>query len=154
MRGGPPYTLSESPDAAENDYTASDWSCEVQESDQRVTAQVENGVLEGNVVKVPSNTTVVCTIVNIRDPAELKLVKKVEGKAKADDWTLSAKAEKPDDDLDFSNKGGSGQFETVYAGTEYTLAESGPGGYSPSDWVCAVVPKDEQVDPQESRRSI
>ena len=60
----------------------------------------------------------------------MKLVKQVEGKNNPDDWTLTAKAAAPDDGLNISTPGGSGQFEDVYAGTEYTLAETGPGGYT------------------------
>jgi hypothetical protein len=48
--------------------------------------------------------------------------------------------------LNISTPGGSGQFVQVYAGTQYTLAETGPGGYSPSDWVCLT--SDEQPVPE------
>ena len=136
-----PYTLSESPNAEENNYTASQWSCQIQDDDRVDTAAV-NGILNGNVVKVPSNTTVVCTIVNTRNTAELKLVKKVEGKD-PNAWTLTAKADDTEkQDLNVSNKGGEGDFEPVYAGTEYQLKEEGPGGYTPSDWQCELAPQD------------
>ena len=69
-----------------------------------------------------------CEITNDRNTAELKLVKKVDGgSAKADDWTLTAKAAAPLNDKNISTPGGSGVFETVYSGIDYTLAETGPG---------------------------
>ena len=147
-----PYTLSESPNAAENNYTASDWSCEVQQGD-RGTAAVDNGILDGDVVKVPTDTTVVCTIVNTRDLAKLKLIKQVEGKADADEFILTATADDQEkQDLNISTPGGSGTLDPVYAGTEYTLKETGPGGYSPSDWVCLPasepIPTSNQVEGQ------
>ena len=148
-----PYTLSESPNAAENNYTAGEWSCEVQQDD-RGTAAVDNGILDGDVVKVPSNTTVVCTIVNTRDLAKLKLIKQVSGgKAQADEFILTAKADPEEkQDLNISTPGGSGTLDPVYADTEYTLKETGPGGYSPSDWVCLPasepIPTTNQVEGQ------
>ena len=142
-----PYTLSESPNAEENDYTAGEWDCQIQDSDKQVSPQVNNDIQDGNVVKVPSKTTVVCTIVNTRNTAELKLVKKVEGKD-PNAWTLTAKAAATEkQDLNVSNLGNEGDFEPVYAGTEYELKEDGPGGYTPSDWQCVLTPKDEQVEP-------
>ncbi|MDI9627195.1 MAG: DUF5979 domain-containing protein, partial [Acidobacteriota bacterium] len=133
-----PYTLSESPNAAENNYTAGDWSCEVQQGDDRVSAQVERQLLVGDVVTVPSNTTVVCTIVNKRDTAQLKLIKSVEGgKVVADKFLLTAEADATEkQDLNISTPGGSGEFKDVYAGTVYTLDETGPAGYTRGDWVC------------------
>ncbi|MEI2621454.1 MAG: DUF5979 domain-containing protein [Candidatus Nanopelagicales bacterium] len=138
-----PYTLSESPNAAENNYTAGEWSCEVQQDD-RGTAAVNNGIIDGNVVKVPSKTTVVCKIVNTRDLAKLKLIKQVSGgKAQKDEFILTAKADPEEkQDLNISTPGGSGTLDPVYAETEYTLKETGPGGYSPSDWVCLPAKED------------
>ncbi|HNL52347.1 MAG TPA: DUF5979 domain-containing protein, partial [Actinomycetota bacterium] len=66
--------------------------------------------------------------------------------ADPDSWTLTAQAAAPENDRNISTPGGSGQYETVYAGTEYTLGETGPGGYSPSDWVC--LRDDEEPLPQ------
>ncbi len=91
-----------------------------------------------------SDESASCDVYNTRGLAELKLVKQVEG-ANADDWTLTAKAETPNDKRNVSTPGGSGKFETVYSGIEYTLGESGPGGYSPSDWVCVNNPREDDV---------
>jgi hypothetical protein len=58
----------------------------------------------------------------------LKLVKSVTnndgGAGVPDDWTLSAEAANPDHDRNFSNAGGSGNFEPVYAAVSYNLSES------------------------------
>jgi hypothetical protein len=60
--------------------------------------------------------------------ATLKLVKSVTNNANGggipNDWTLFASATEPDHDRNFSNAGGTGIFELVYAGVEYTLSES------------------------------
>ena len=106
-----------------------------------------NGVqVDGtNRIVVPKGTKTECTIANTRNLAQLKLVKQVDG-ADPDSWTLTAQAAAPENDRNISTPGGSGQYETVYAGTEYTLGETGPGGYSPSDWVC--LRDDEEPLPQ------
>ena len=127
------YTLTES---GPGNYTPSDWKCENGQG-----APVT--VTDGNKVTVANGAKVTCEITNDRDTAELKLVKKVTGDNNAkgpNDWTLAADATAPLNDKDFSNLGGSGVFETVYSGTDYTLSETGPGDYTASDWVC----KDEQ----------
>jgi len=58
------------------------------------------------------------------------------GNAQADDWFLSASG--VDASFDFGNSGGSGVFESVLIGNEYTLSESsGPDGYSTTGiWNC------------------
>jgi hypothetical protein len=67
---------------------------------------------------------------SINADATLKLVKTVTnndhdtGGGLPDDWTLSATAAVPNDDRNFSNAGGSGDFTSVYADVEYTLSES------------------------------
>ena len=128
---GTPYALTE---AGPNNYTGT-WECVT--DNQLGTAAQTKVVNGGNTVTVPENTRVTCTLTNDRDTARLKLVKKIEGgPAKADDWTLTAKSVAPLDDKNISTPGGSGQSEVVYAGAEYTLAESGPGGYTAGDWVC------------------
>ncbi|TXH40255.1 MAG: hypothetical protein E6Q90_14505 [Actinobacteria bacterium] len=135
------YTLTESEGPA--NYTPGQfWQCVSDDVSDKALPAVSQ---DGNQVRLDPGEKVTCTIVNTRDLAELKLVKQVEG-ASADSWTLTAKAAAPDDDLNISTPGGSGQFESVYAGTQYTLAETGPGGYSPSDWVC--LPSDEEPVPQ------
>ncbi len=94
-------------------------------------------------VELKSDESVSCDVYNMRGLAELKLVKKVDG-ANPDDWTLTAKADAPNDKRDVSTPGGSGQFETVYSGIEYTLGETGPKGYSASDWACVSEPRQEE----------
>ena len=87
--------------------------------------------MAGNVVTVPANTPVQCTIINDDQPATLTLTKIVVndngGAATPGSWTLTANAQP------FV----SGVSQTVNAGS-YTLAESGgPGGYAASAWSCA-----------------
>ena len=132
IHGGVTYQLSETGPA--NYSPSGSWSC-------------NNGVQPDGQdrIVVPKGTKTQCTIANTRDLAELKLVKQVEG-ADPNAWTLTAQAPAPEDDRNISTPGGSGQFETVYAGTEYTVGETGPGGYSPSDWVC--LRDDEEPLPQ------
>jgi len=81
-----------------------------------------------------------CTITNNDIAPTLKLVKEVDngdgGSATSDSWTLSADADVPDDGRNFDNLGGSGVFETVYAGAGYALSESDVPGYSAGDWSC------------------
>jgi hypothetical protein len=81
-----------------------------------------------------------CTITNDDVAPTLKLVKQVMnddgGDAVSDDWTLSADAGVPDDARNFSNLGGSGVFETIYANVGYDLSESNITGYTPGDWSC------------------
>ena len=145
------YTLSEDgPDK----YTPGQWVClPLTNGDQAVApSEVADALNEGDSITLEKGDNIVCTIINTRDLAELKLIKQVEGKDDPNDWTLTAKAEAPDNELNISTPGGSGKFETVYAQTEYTLAETGPGGYSPSDWVCLPasepIPTSNQVEGQ------
>ncbi len=82
-----------------------------------------------------------CEITNSDIAPTLKLVKTVTtdngGTAVADDWTLHAAAADPNDGRNFTNAGGSGVFETVFAGAEYTLTETnGPSGYTAGAWDC------------------
>ena len=84
--------------------------------------------------------TKTCTVTNVDVAPTLKLVKSVTnndgGNNVADDWTLSATAAAPNNGRNFSNKGGSGAFQTVYANAAYVLSESGPAGYSAGTWSC------------------
>ena len=122
---GTDYVLTES---GPGNYTASDWKCG--NADGPVSST-------GGTVKLTKDDKVTCEITNDRDLAELKLVKQVEGGSSTpDDWTLTAKAAAPLNNKDISTPGGSGTFETVYAGTDYTLAEAGPGNYTASTWTC------------------
>ena len=84
-----------------------------------------------------------CTIINDDIAPTLKLVKTVtnnyNGSAVPDAWTLSADWSSGEGDAtrDFSNTGGSGGFETVFANAGYDLTESvGPTGYAAESWVC------------------
>ena len=60
------------------------------------------------------------------------------GNAVTDDWTLTATRSSGSGDAsrDFSNLGGSGVFETVFANAGYNLAESTVGGYTAGSWSC------------------
>lgn len=119
------YDLSES---GPGGYTASDWVC------------VGGNQLDGNTISIGLGENVTCTITNDDIAPTLKLVKEVVtdngGTAVPDDWTLFAEAETPDDDRNFDNLGGSGDFESVYANVEYDLSESTVGGYSAGSWNC------------------
>ncbi len=125
---GTEYTLSET---GPGNYTASDWKCE--DADGPVT------VTDGNKVTLDKNAEVTCEITNTRDAAELKLLKKVTGdngdKAPGD-WDLTATAAAPNDGKNFTVDGDADTFNSVFAGTQYTLSETGPGNYTASDWKC------------------
>ena len=129
---GAAYALAENPNPGTGYSSSGQWSC-------------PGGVMSaGNtVVTVPLGAQVTCTIVNTDDTPQLMLVKTVTnndgGTNDADDWSLSATAAAPDDDRNFSNDGGSGVFEDIYAGVTYDLAESpnaGTGYSSNGVWVC------------------
>ncbi len=82
-----------------------------------------------------------CTITNDDVAPTLKLVKAVTndngGNAVADNWTLYAYAADVEADTrDFSNAGGSGVFETVFANEGYDLSESAVTGYTGGAWSC------------------
>ena len=125
---GTQYTLSET---GPGNYTASDWKCE--DADGPVT------VTDGNKVTLDKNAEVTCEITNTRDAAELKLLKKVKGdngdKAPGD-WDLTATAAAPNDGKNFTVAGDADTYNSVFAGTQYTLSETGPGNYTASDWKC------------------
>ena len=151
VKPGVEYTLAEEFKGSGNDnYTRGQWVClPLDNGNNKVTAaDVQDALNEGDLITLKKGANVKCTIINIRDLAELMLVKQVEGKNNPNDWTLSATAGAPDTELNFSNKGGEGDFQPVYAGTEYQLKEEGPGGYSPSDWQCVLTPRGEGA-PQE-----
>lgn len=116
------YTASET---TQPGYTASVWGGDCA-SDGTITLE------EGE------NAT--CTITNDDDAPTLKLVKVVDndngGNAVADDWTLSASAADPFDGRNFSNAGGSGVFETVFANQGYDLSETTLSGYTAGSWSC------------------
>jgi hypothetical protein len=118
------YSLLESTVAG---YAAGSWSC-------------DGGAQVGSTITLGLDEDVTCTINNDDIAPTLKLVKTVTnddgGTAVADDWTLSATAAAPDDGRNFSNAGGSGVFETVFANARYDLAESTVAGYTAGSWSC------------------
>ena len=91
-------------------------------------------------VSVALGETKTCTITNADNTPTLKLVKTVMidngGDEVADDWTLTAVASSPKEGRNISTLGGSDDFSPVFAGASYTLGETGPGGYTASDWSC------------------
>ena len=115
-------------DLSENNipgYTAGSWSC-------------DGGSLSGSTITLGLDDDVTCTINNDDDPPTLKLVKVVindnGGTAVADNWTLSANSTAG---RSFSNAGGSGNFETVFANAGYDLSESSLAGYAQfGSWSC------------------
>ena len=123
---GVEYVLAEDPNPGTGYSSSGQWSC-------------PGGVMSaGNtVVTVPLGGQVTCTIVNTDDTPTLKLVKEVSGgSATANSFTLSATAAAPDNSRNFSNLGGSGAFQNVFANATYTLSETGPAGYTASAWNC------------------
>ena len=125
---GVTYKLTES--AGPANYTPGDvWVCVTDDIDRAV--QVVN---PGDEVTLETGEFKTCTITNFRDLAKLKLVKQVSGgKAQADEFILTAKADANEkQDRNITTPGGSGTFEDVYAQTEYTLGETGPGGTPPA----------------------
>ncbi|MBK6647638.1 MAG: sortase [Anaerolineales bacterium] len=110
------YSLSESDVSG---YTEGTWSCN----------NGGGGAYNSGSVTLSSGEAVTCTITNDDNAASLTLVKQVindnGGSNAAGDWTLTA------DGTSFT----SGVSQNVNPGT-YTLAESGPSGYTASAWVC------------------
>lgn len=125
------YDLAESGGPA--GYTASDWTC-------------TDGTLEGSTVTLALGDDATCTLTNSDTPARLTLVKTVvagtTGSLNApSDWTLTATP------VDIEGQGavtGNGSGSAAQGGVEqtsvfsgsYTLAEDGPIGFVPSQWVC------------------
>jgi hypothetical protein len=110
--------LSESGPAG---YTASAWSC-------------VGGTQSGSNITVALGQSATCTITNDDNAAQLHLRKLVVndngGTAVATAWTLSAAGPTP---LSGTTPVDSGAGFT--AGT-YALSESGPAGYTASNWSC------------------
>lgn len=118
------YTLSESGPAG---YTASAWSC-------------DGGTQNGSDITLALGQSATCTITNDDVAPTLKLVKNVVsdngGNNVPNDWVLYAVAGAPNNGRNFSNPGGSGVFETVYANVPYDLSESVVAGYTAGAWSC------------------
>ena len=115
------YDLSESGPAG---FTPGTWIC-------------QGGVVTGARVVVPPGGVVACTITNTAVSPLLTLVKVVDNgltgaTTPATEWVLSAAGPTP-----VSGRVGEAAVTAapVQVGT-YTLSESGPGGYTPSAWVC------------------
>lgn len=124
-----PYTLSETGPAG---YTASAWLCKKVGEDTQYPGQT------GSTVTVAGEDSVVCEITNTHDTAQLKLKKAVAGDNGAKgpgDWNLTATAEAPLGQKNFTVPGTNDSFSTVYSDTVYTLTEAGPGNYA-GTWVC------------------
>jgi hypothetical protein len=121
---GSGYALSES---SVTGYTAGTWSC-------------DGGSLVGSTITVALGGQVTCTIHNTDNTPQLKLVKIVDnndgGSAVANDFTLFAAAGAPNNGRNFSNAGGSGSFQNVFAGSGYALSESSVAGYTAGSWSC------------------
>ena len=87
-------------------------------------------------VSVPIGDSIVCTITNTRLQSQLTLVKTVTndngGTAAATAWALSASGPTP---ISGATGSASVTAATVTPGI-YVLSESGPAGYTASDWVC------------------
>ena len=64
------------------------------------------------------------------------------GKGDPNDWTLTAEVVDNDKAPKVKNLGGQGELTEVWSEIEYKLNETGPGGYSPSDWVCLPAKED------------
>ena len=124
-----PYTLSET--GGPEGYTASAWRCTKAGEDTPYPGQ------NGSTVTVGGEDSVVCEITNTHDTAQLKLKKTVtgDGQKSPADWNLTAAADAPFAQKNFTVAGSNDSFSSVYSDTAYTLSESGPGGYT-GTWVC------------------
>ncbi len=115
------YTLSED---GPSGFDQGNWVC-------------QGGVVNGDVVTLPPGGNVICTITNTAQTPTLTLVKTVNngdglGTESATSWTLSAVGETP-----ISGATGSATVTNARVAVgEYLLSESGPGGYTPSEWSC------------------
>ena len=114
------YTLSESgPDG----YSASVWDCG------------NTSVVDGK-ISVALGQKIVCSVTNTAQSAALTLIKNVDNGETgatyvANDWSLSASGPSQVTDV------ASGTKSFVKVG-DYTLSESGPDGYTASDWDCGT----------------
>ncbi len=115
------YDLRESGPAG---FDAGQWIC-------------QGGVVDGSTVSISSGGTVVCTVINTARSPRLTLVKTVDNgdtgaTAGPVDWTLTADGPTPISGVTADKAVTSAP---VQVGT-YSLAESGPPGYSAGDWSC------------------
>src|SRR2546427_2747243 len=118
------YTLAES---GPSGYTAGGWSC-------------TGGNQNGSAITVGLGQNVTCTINNNDNAPALHLRKTVTndngGTAAATAWTLTATGTGGSP----SNLSGSTPVDSgaTFKADTYTLAESGPAGYTASSWSCVV----------------
>ena len=133
------YQLSESGPGAAQGYTASAWSCTwTDHLGNTGTLAVD---ASGNIA-VDIDRAITCTITNTSSLPQLTLVKQVVSPtgpaAPASSWTLSATPS--GGGAVVSGTSGSPQVShvTVDANADYTLAESGPAGYTSSGWSCVA----------------
>jgi len=89
---------------------------------------------------IPNGGSATCTVTNNDIAPSLTLYKSVNngdgGNAFYLDWTLTATGPTP-----ISGAGGANSDENFSAGT-YILSESGPDGYTPSNWLCSNLDND------------
>ncbi|MBO3088857.1 DUF7927 domain-containing protein [Cellulomonas dongxiuzhuiae] len=120
------YALSESVVAG---FAAGDWSC--------ATADGTAVTVADGVVTLANGDDVTCTITNTAQPSTLTLVKQVVnddgGTAVATDWTLTATG--PTAGVTGTTGDPAVTSATVAVG-DYTLSESGLGGYEGGPWAC------------------
>ncbi|MEO9197131.1 MAG: hypothetical protein ABI206_00135, partial [Antricoccus sp.] len=116
------YALTESGPVG---YTPSDWTC------------TGGATTTATTITLALGQAATCTITNTAKPATLTLIKKVDNgttgaTAVPTDWTLTATGPST-----ITGKTGASTVTNAAAqvGT-YTLTETGPGGYTPSDWTC------------------
>ena len=127
------YALSEGD--GPTGYAAGPWNC------------VGGGTFSGNVIALANGDNVVCGLNNDDLPATITLVKTVVndngGTAEAEDWTLSATGP----ETISGATGTTAVTEAVVSVGPYTLSETGPAGYTASDWVCTVLEGESTVAP-------
>ncbi len=139
------YQLAEEGGLA--NYTSLGWDCESDEPGDNLSAADV-----GDTVTIAAGESWTCTVTNVRDTASLTLVKTVSGSSvKADAFTLSATAQAPDAELNFSAAGGAGTVHEVWAATPYALSETGPSGYTAGDWICTAAPRNEAVPVEQGK---
>ena len=113
------YTLSES--AGPLGYAPSAWVC------------VGGNQTDDDTVTIAAGQNVTCTITNDDKAPSLTLLKVVRGgNTVPSDWTLTATGP-----TGFSGPGPSVANDASFDAGTYDLSESGPAGYTASDWVCA-----------------
>lgn len=123
------YYLGEDPVSG---YTQTGISCVPETT---LTSLVSLGTVNPPTFTLHRGDNIVCTITNNDVAPTLKLVKSLikdnGGNDNAGQWTLTAAGTQG-----FSDSGDSTTFHTVKANTAYVLSESGPTGYTPSQWSC------------------